>query len=189
MVIRSAKDAAYSAAKASDTVADSAKFLYEMCPTFLEEVPQDLANEIDEGLMLRKSELRPAKVYSRIDGNLVEGAKGKEKIEVSMFFAMSYTPQAFGALRTEDPQLHEIIKDWRNDWSKYRSNKMGDIKRAIRNMLKGPRVRGETTAFTKYVADTLDTMVTRGKNAKARGDETVDLDLLSRQIAAFKATK
>lgn len=189
MVIRSAKDAAYSAAKASDTIADSAKFLHAMCPTFLEEIPQELANEIDEGLMLRKSEIKPAKVYSRIDGNLVESAKGKDKVEVSIFYAMSFTPQAFGALRNEDPMLHGILKEWRDDWSKYRSNRIGDIKRAIRKMLEGPRTRGETTAFTKYVADTLDNMVTRGKNAKARGDETVDLDLLSRQIAAFKSAK
>lgn len=189
MVIRSAKDAAYSAAKASDTIADSAKFLHAMCPTFLEEVPQELANEIDEGLMLRKSELRPAKVYSRIDGNLVESAKGKDKVEVSIFFAMSFTPQAFGALRNEDPMLHKIVKDWRDDWSKYKSNRMGDIKRAIRDLLRGPRARGNTTAFSKYVADTLEGMVTRGKNAKARGDDTVDLDLLSRQIAAFKSAK
>jgi len=189
MVLKSAKDAAYLAAKASDTIADSAKFIYSLCPTFLEEIPEDLGNEIDAGLMLRKSEIRPAKVYSRIDGNLVESAKGKDKVEVTIFYAMSFTPQAFGALRNDDPMLHKIVKDWRDDWSKYRSNRLGDLKRAVRDLIEGPRKRGTTTAFAKYAADTLDNMVTRGKNAKARGDDTVDLDLLNRQIAAFKAVK
>jgi hypothetical protein len=32
-------------------------------------------------------------------------------------------------------------------------------------------------------------MVTRCKNAKARGDDTADLDLLHRQVAAFKSAK
>lgn len=189
MVLKSAKDAAYSAAKASDTVADSAKFLYALCPTFLDSIPEEISTEIDEGLMLRMSEIKPAKVYSRIDGNLVESAKGKDKVEVTVFYAMSFTPQAFGALRNEDPMLHGIIKTWRDAWSKYRSNRLGDIKREIKRLIDGPRTRSVTKTFVEYVADTLDTMVTRGKNAKARGDESVDLDLLNRQIAAFKAVK
>jgi cell division protease FtsH len=59
----------------------------------------------------------------------------------------------------------------------------------IKRLIDGPRTRSVTKTFVEYVADTLDTMVTRGKNAKARGDESVNLDLLNRQIAAFKAVK
>jgi len=189
MVIKSYKDAFYNAARATDTVAESAKFIHQKCPTFLEEIPEDVAVEMDAGLSLRFSEIKPAKVYSRIDGNLVESAKGVEKIEVTVFYAMSFTPQAFGALRNEDPQLHALIKTWRDAWSKYRSNRIGDVKREIRRLIDGPRTRSVTKTFAEFIADTMDNMVTRGKNAKARGDETVDLDLLNRQIAAFKAVK
>ena len=187
--LKSYRDAAYSAALATDTVVDSARFVYEHCPTFLVDAPEEVVSELDDGWMLRFSEKHPAKTYSRIDGNVVENAKGKEKIEVSIYFAMSYTPQAFGALRSEDPQMHKIIRDWRVDWSKYRSNRMGDLKREIKRLIEGPRERGTTSAFTKYVADTLENMVTRCKNAKARGDDTADLDLLHRQVAAFKSAK
>lgn len=189
MVIKSYKDAFYNAARATDTVAESARFIHAKCPTFLDSIPEDVAVEMDEGLSLRFSEIKPAVTYSRIDGNLVEGAKGKEKIEVSVFFAMSYTPQAFGALRTEDPQMHALIKVWRDAWSKYRSNRIGDIKREIRRLIDGPRTRSVTKTFVEYLVDALDNMVTRGKNAKSRGDDTVDLDLLGRKIAAFKSAK
>jgi hypothetical protein len=189
MQLKSYKDAFYNAARATDTVAESARYIHGRCPTFLDSIPEDVATEMDEGLALRFSEIRPAKVYSRIDGNLVESAKGKDKIEVTVFYAMSFTPQAFGAMRSEDPQLHGIIKGWRDAWSKYRSNRIGDVKREIKRLIDGPRTRSVTKTFVEYVADTLDTMVTRGKNAKARGDESVNLDLLNRQIAAFKAVK
>jgi hypothetical protein len=118
-IIKSYRDAAYSAALATDTVVDSAKFVHGQCPTFLDDAPEEVVNELNEGFMLRYSETHPSKTYCRIDGNVVENAKGKEKIEVSIYFAMSYTAQAFGALRNEDPQMHAIIKGWRDAWSKY----------------------------------------------------------------------
>jgi len=187
--LKSYRDAAYSAALATDTVVDSARFVYEHCPTFLVDAPEEVVSELDDGWMLRFSEKHPAKTYSRIDGNVVENAKGKEKIEVSIYFAMSYTAQAFGALRSEDPQMHSIVKGWRDAWSKYRSNRMGDLKREIKRLVEGPRTRTPTKLFAEVVGDVLDGLVTRCKNAKARGDDTADLDLLHRQVAAFKSAK
>lgn len=188
-VIKSHRDAAYSAALASDTVVDAAKFVYEQCPTFLDGAPEDVVKELDEGFMLRYSETHPAKTYSRIDGNVVENAKGKEKIEVSIYFAMSYTAQAFGALRSEDPQMHALIKGWRDAWSKYRSNRHGDLKREIKRLIEGPRTRTPTKTFAEVVGDVLESLVVRCKNAKARGDDTADLEHLHRQVAAFKSAK
>jgi hypothetical protein len=188
-IIKSYRDAAYSAALATDTVVDSAKFVHGQCPTFLDDAPEEVVNELNEGFMLRYSETHPAKTYCRIDGNVVENAKGKEKIEVSIYFAMSYTAQAFGALRNEDPQMHAIIKGWRDAWSKYRSNRHGDLKREIKRLIEGPRTRTPIKTFAEVVGDVLDGMVTRCKNAKARGDDTANLDLLHRQVAAFKSVK
>jgi hypothetical protein len=88
-IIKSYRDAAYSAALATDTVVDSAKFVHGQCPTFLDDAPEEVVNELNEGFMLRYSETHPSKTYCRIDGNVVENAKGKEKIEVSIYFAMS----------------------------------------------------------------------------------------------------
>jgi len=189
MVIKTYRDAAYSAALATDTVVDSARFVYEKCPTFLDGAPDEVVEELDEGFMLRYSETHKPKTFSRIDGNLVENSKGKEKIEVSIFYAMSFTPQAFGALRSEDPQLHALIKVWRDAWSKYRSNRHGDLKREVRRLIDGPQTRSPTKAFSEVVNDVLDNLVTRCKNSKARGDETANLDLLNRQIVAFKSTQ
>ena len=189
MVIKTLRDAAYSAALATDTVIDSARFVYEKYPTFLDGAPDEVIAQLDEGYMLRYSETHPAKIYSRIDGNLVESSKGKEKVEVTIFYAMAFTPQAFGALRNEDPVLHGIIKVWRDTWSKYRSNKHGDLKREIRRLIEGPRTRTPTKTFSEVVGDVLESLVVRCKNAKARGDESANLDLLHKQIAAFKSAK
>lgn len=189
MVIKTLRDAAYSAALATDTVVDSARFVHQQCPTYLDAAPDEVVAELDEGYMLRYSETHPPKTYSRIDGNLVENSKGKEKIEVSIFYAMSFTPQAFGALRNDDPMLHALIKVWRDAWSKYRSNRHGDLKREIRRLIDGPQTRSPTKAFAEVVNDVLDNLMTRCKNAKARGDDTADLDLLHRRVAAFKSAK
>ena len=58
-IIKSYRDAAYSAALATDTVVDSAKFVHGQCPTFLDDAPEEVVNELNEGFMLRYSETHP----------------------------------------------------------------------------------------------------------------------------------
>lgn len=196
---KSLKDAAYQAARSIEGVESSARFVLSVCPTFSTEQPQEVMDQLDEGWILRHSELNPAKVYFLTsdgrnwvlpsDGVVPEKAAKKE---IGVHFAMSFTPQAFGTLKNSDPALYQILLPIRTAVSKYKSNRKGDLLRQIRKIEReqsGEVLRNPTKAFSEFCSDTLGNLVVRCKNAKARGDDTANLDLLVRQIAAFKAVK
>lgn len=196
---KSYKDAAYQAARSIEGVEAAARFVRASCPGFADDQPAEVMEQLDAGWLLRYSELNPAKMfYLSGDGKLwVEAAEGAApekaaKREVGIIFAMSYTPQAYGTLKNTDPSLHSILKPLRDAFSKYRSNRKGDIIRYIRKAERaesGENPRAATKAFADYCQDVLSNLVTRCKNAKARGDDSANLDLLNRQIAAFKGVK
>lgn len=197
---KSLKDAAYQAARSIEGVESAAKYIRTLCPTFADDQPAEVMEQLDAGWLLRFSELNPVKMFYLTDDGktwveLAQGAAAPEKAakrEIGVIFAMSYTPQAYGTLKNTDPSLHAIMKPLRDAFSKYRSNRKGDIIRYIRKaerMESGENPRAATKAFADFVSDTLSNLVTRCKNAKARGDDTANLDLLNKQIAAFKGAK
>jgi hypothetical protein len=195
MTIKSFKDASYNAAKAGDSIEDSARFIYEKCPTFLDSKPEDVMQEIIEGIMLRYSERHAPKTYLRVENNLVL-CKGKipekgEKLEVSVYSAFALSQQEHGQLKNTDPALHKINGDMRTAFNKYKKNVITAIEKSIRKLInpEGERTRAATQDFAVWVVSALDDMKTRCKNAKARGDATADLALLDRQIKAFMSAK
>jgi hypothetical protein len=194
VVIKSFKDASYNAARAGDSIEDSARFIYEQCPTFLDNKPEEIMAEIIDGIMLRYSERHPAKVYLRVDNNLVL-CKGKipekgEKLEVSVYSAFAMSQQQHGQLKNTDPALHSINGNLRTAFNKYKKNVITAIEKAIRNIIDPTeKTRATTQDFAVWIVSEFDTIKTRCKNAKARGDETADLALLDRQMKAFFSTK
>jgi hypothetical protein len=114
--IKSHKDAAYQAAKANDALQDAAKFVFDHCPTVLDGMPDDVKADLNDGWMLRYSEKHPEQIYVRVDGNLIlpsgKVPEKAEKVQVSVFSAMSYSQQMFGQLKNIDPGLHGVIKTW-----------------------------------------------------------------------------
>ena len=193
-IIKSHKDAAYQAAKANDALQDAAKFVFEKCPTVLDGMPDDVRADLNEGWMLRYSEKHPEQVYVRVDGHLVlpsgKVPEKAEKVQVSVFSAMSYSQQMFGQLKNSDPGLHGVIKTVRDAWIKYRGNREKDLLRAIRELQTGGvKTRKPTDDFVVFIAKHMDTARDRCKTAASRGDATADLSLLDRQIAAFWSVK
>jgi hypothetical protein len=196
---KSLRDAAYMAARSIEGVESAAVYVRTQCPTFADEQPAEVLGELDAGWLQRYSELHPTKTYFLTndgrnwvlpsDGVIPDGVA---KREVGVVLAMSYSPQAVGALKNEDPVFYQILLPLRTEYQKYRSNRKGDLIRQIRKLERaesGEVLRKPTKAFADYVSDLLGDMVVRCKNAKARGDDTADLDLLNRQIAAFKSVK
>jgi hypothetical protein len=69
----------------------------------------------------------PNAYFVAADGNWVEceseekmlSHKKAEKFTLDVHSAFSYTQQAFGALRTEQPKRHELIKGVRDKFNKY----------------------------------------------------------------------
>ena len=180
--IKSLKDAAYQSATAAERLADVARYVADKCPTFLDEVPAEVKSEMQSGWAVRWQELNPAQHYSAdwvpVDKN---GA-----VEVTLAFAMSYSQQAFGQLKNEEPLRHAAIKQVRDAFNKYCSNRIADLKTAIRRLNPETRQRAATDDFAVWVNKAMDNIITRCKNASVRGDVTAEEVKTRMAVDAFR---
>jgi len=184
VVINSFKDAGYQGAKSGETMSKVAQFVISKCPDFLNSYSDEVGKELKDGWALRWQELHPATVYS---DEWVPNPKGLHS--VSLAFCLSYSQQAFGQIKTDNPVKHGVIKGIRDDFSKYVSNRMSDLKRAVRKELDKGKVRERIQAkvWTDFEKDTFDTMKARCKTALARNDATAPTEVKLRMaIDAFK---
>ena len=189
------KQLGYQQATNKDNERVLARTVYEAYPNFDEEVTDEAKAELFAGYQLRVSENQPkidqrfvieSGNYLPVDKLAFDNHKG-EKYHRTVANIMAYTPQAFGALRQSNPQLHSLIKAERDSVSKYCSNRLADLKKAI-HAIKNEgvaRVRGATKTFAETVKDTLDGLKKKCANAKARGDDTANDKKLITAISEF----
>ena len=189
------KQIGYNQASFSDSIKGIAREVYAGYPNFDVEVSDEVKAELNAGYQLRIAENQPKLKqhfviengnYLPVDEtafNKFEGAKYIRSVDN----IMSYTPQAFGALRTSNPQLHSILKEPRDAISKYCSNTLNALKKAVREIKNEgkPRERGATLSFAQTVKETLDGLKKKCANAKARVDETADEKKLVLAISEF----
>jgi hypothetical protein len=189
------KQIGYNQASFSDSIKGIAREVYAGYPNFDVEVSDEVKAELNAGYQLRIAENQPKLKqhfviengnYLPVDEtafNKFEGAKYIRSVDN----IMSYTPQAFGALRTSNPQLHSILKEPRDAISKYCSNTLNALKKAVREIKNEgkPRERGATLSFAQTVKETLDGLKKKCANAKARVDETADEKKLILAISEF----
>lgn len=185
IVINTFKDAGYQSAKSGETMAKVAQFIVSKCPDFLNSYSDEVGKELKDGWALRWQELHPAKLYS---DEWVPNDKGLHN--VTLAYCLSYSQQAFGQIKTDNPVKHGVIKGIRDDFSKYVSNRMSDLKRAVRKELEKGIVRERVQAkeWSAFEKDTFDTMKARCKTALARSDATAPTEVKLRMaIDAFKS--
>ena len=189
------KQIGYNQASFSDSIKGIAREVYAGFPNFDEEVSEEVKAELNLGYQLRIAENQPklkqhyvieSGNYLPVDEvafNKFEGAKYIRSVDN----IMSYTPQAFGALRQSNPQLHAVLKESRDAISKYCSNTLNALKKAVREIKNEgkPRERGATLSFAQTVKETLDGLKKKCANAKARVDETADEKKLILAISEF----
>ena len=189
------KQIGYNQASFSDSIKGIAREVYAGFPNFDEEVSDEVKAELNLGYQLRIAENQPklkqhyvieSGNYLPVDEvafNKFEGAKYIRSVDN----IMSYTPQAFGALRQSNPQLHAVLKESRDAISKYCSNTLNALKKAVREIKNEgkPRERGATLSFAQTVKETLDGLKKKCANAKARVDETADEKKLILAISEF----
>jgi hypothetical protein len=183
--VASFKDAGYQAAKHGEGMAQVARFVISECPTFLDGVPDEVKAQLREGQALRWQELNPAIRYT---ADWVPSENGGT--EVSLAYCMSYSQQAFGQLKNENPVQHSIIKGVRDKFNKYSSNVMGDLTRAVRRLMSEgqEKTKSATKDYTKFLSDMFDSCKSRCKTAHARGDASAPSEVKLRQaIDAFYA--
>lgn len=189
------KQIAYQQASFADNLKGLARSVYEQYPNLDDEVADEVKADLFAGYQLRVAENQPKIDQHFIveSGNFLpveklafDNHKG-EKYHRTVANIMAYTPQAFGALRQSNPQLHAVIKAERDSVSKYCSNRLADLKKAI-HAIKNEgvaRVRGATKTFAETVKDTMDGLKKKCANAKARGDDTANDKKLITAISEF----
>ena len=184
IVINSFKDAGYQSALSGERMTNVAAFVISKCPDFLNSYSDEVGAELKSGWALRWQELHPATVYS---DEWVPNPKGQHS--VSLAYCLSYSQQAFGQIKTDNPVKHGVIKGIRDEFSKYVSNRLSDLKRAVRKELnKGVVVqRVQAKEWEKYEKDTFDAMKARCKTALARNDASAPTEVKLRMaIDAYK---
>lgn len=165
-------------------------------------ITDEFKAELKQGYALRWNEENPTRYFVAADGNWVEckseeemkSHKKADKFILDVHVAFGYTQQAFGALKTEEPLKHSLIKEVRDKFNKYCSNRINDLKaqaKKIYNEQNGiVRDRAPVALFNDWVLtgdkSALATIRQRCINAKAKGDETADLAKLDKALAAFK---
>jgi len=185
LVPTSFKDAGYKFARSNETVNEIAKWVVEQSPAFLDGASDEEKAALKEGWALRWQELNPAK---RFNAEWIPDDKGG--IELSLAYCLSYSQQAFGQLKNENPVQHGNIKQVRDAFNKYTSNRMSDLKTAIRRVLSesGSKEKAPTKDFTSYLGDMFTSCKARCKTAQARGDASAPDEVKLRQaIDAFYA--
>ena len=186
---KSLKDASYQGCISNERSTSIGQYVYDKCPSFLEAIPEEVKAEIEAGQMLRFHELHPAQWFTKEWIPCEEGTKGSHKVDINV--VMSFSSQEYGRFRNDDPVKHGIHKAWRDDWGTYKSNRLGDLKRYVRNYvdkLNGKkRERSATKDFAVWLKeDLLPSIKARAKTAKARGDNTVDDTVVSAIAKAIK---
>jgi hypothetical protein len=186
--IVSLKDASYQGCISSERGVSIGRFIHTKCATFLESIPDEIKAELEEGQMLRFNELKPAQHYTQDWIPCEAGTEGSQRIDV--YHVMSFSSQAFGNFRNDDPVKHGIHKALRDDWSDYKSNRMKDLKRYVKQYLDSlagkKRERAPTKDFAVWLSDTVSTIKDRAKTAKSRGDATVDDAVVNAIVKAIK---
>jgi len=171
--------------------------------------PDNVSDEdtlaIRQGYKRKHSELNPPTQYCIVEGKYlkvsdmqlqgIELPKNPEVVNIGVDYAFSFTQQQAGKLKeTHNPVLHKIVADIRTRCNKYETTTFAKLQAEGNKILK--ERKGEVTqrkgnlAFMEWLYNdkgVFDTMKTRCKNAKAKGDEVADVAKLDKAISAFNA--
>ena len=202
-VITGIKDGAYQQAKARGVTRSIVEGLMAYIPglgdpSVSDPFSDEIKEELRGGYMQRWAETNQSKLFVAVDGNWVEKSEKEgmalkaEKFTLDVYSAFSYTQQAFGALKNEQPKKHELIGGVRTKVNKYIHNCLADLKREATRIYK----EKNNIVATRTTVDYFDWLLTGDKsvmanirqraiNAKAKGEE-IDIATIDKAIAAFK---
>ena len=183
--ITSFKNAAYQSALNGERLENIARYCINNCPTFLDKggISDEIKSELREGFALRWQENNVPVLYS---DDWTPNPKGLNLATLN--YAMSYSQQSFGAI--EQPLKKAVLKAIRDAFSDYVSNRIGDIKRAIKALDKTSKPKDPIPDFVNYLNDkekgVWSSVKARRKTAEQRGDATVPTSIkLQNAIDAF----
>jgi len=200
-------DGAYQQAKLHGTTKSIIASLMDMIPGlgFSDDaITDEVKVELRKGYATRWHEENPSTYYVAVDGNWVKceseekmlSHKKADKFVLDVHTAFGYTQQAFGALKNEEPLKHSLIKETRDKFNKYVSNRVADLNREAKKLYRErngiENTRSSVPLFYVWLTapekGILSQIRQRCINAKAKGDETADLAKLDKALASFKTS-
>lgn len=176
----------YSAASQGDTMAILAGELLRRVPSG--EFSDEMQKEIQKGMTGRKNELFGTKYYAHKGSEYTPIKNPKQVTEADGLFALtieyacSMSAYEFGQLKTKDNARYELVKEARNDESKYRSNRMASLMKAVNDLKAGVkgRTRQANRVYLDWISDKqkgiVQTMLKRAATARKNGDPTAPKD-------------
>jgi hypothetical protein len=188
----SVRDFGYQQALTGDSLVNQAQYALDNFVGFPETLAEETKADLYSGYQLRYAENNPAKVYAVVNDHYVlatdEQVKNKkiEKIEIGVAYAYSYSSQEFGKLKNTNPALHSVVGAVREKFSTYASNKLGDLKREAKKILKP--ASGKTRATLDFVQSMTKIFEAQGKSVKVkqdRGDTTASALKYRMAVDAF----
>ena len=171
----------YSAASQSDVMSVLANELLRRFPSG--ELSDATIGELQTGMIGRKAELMGTMYFVHKGGEYTpienESKAGKDDsvVAFNVDYAHGMSAYDFGQLKTKDPAKYEIVAAIRTSVNKYKSNATGDLLRAIDRLKAGKgRTRDANKTFAEFIGKTVESVLTRAKNAKKNGDPTATVD-------------
>ena len=174
----------YSAASHGDVINILAMELLRRCPNGLTD---EAKAELELGMIGRKAELvgtvnyiHKGSEYTLIE-DVSKAGDDDAVVAFSVDYAMSMSAYDFGQLKNKDRAKYDIIAGIRTSVSKYKSNRMTDLLRAMDRLKDGKgRTRSSNKAFAEWICDSkkglVQAMLTRQATAKKNGDPTAPTD-------------
>jgi hypothetical protein len=176
-------DLGYKQAGISDSLAVAAQYAIDKIADFPETISPEAKAELYSGYFKRYGENNPPVMYAVINGHYVQATlehienKAVEKINVGMEYAFALSPQDFGKLKSTEPEKHRMIGDIRDKVQTYASNRLGDLKRKAKDIIRKATSNGaarETIDFTESVTRAFDALDKSVKIKEARQDSTAN---------------
>lgn len=192
---KSIADLTYKHGEHADKDSQFALAAATLIPGFPNDVSKETMSEVRAGYYNRFGFNNPAVRYARTEKDTLIPLKADqaapekaELLNIGVDYAMSYSQQAFGALKDTSPNLHGIVKDIRDKANTYASNRFGALKKAYNAMHAAKRERSAIKSWAENCKDRLDALKAARKTALARGDTTVPSELrFNNAVAAFNA--
>lgn len=200
--ILSFKDGAFKQAGAAETLEDFALYMIDNVagfgtPDF--KIEQKIKDEVIEGYRLKFSQMKKhlPVTYAVIGDNYIpidnlepdQQSKVKEKIEVGVILACSYSTHEYGKLKNDRPTYHAVISEWREKSGAFCSNRWNDLVKEAKR-LKSGGAKGKRKAnldFAETVDKTVEDLKTKLAKCISVKDSTANQEKFNKALAAFLA--
>lgn len=174
---------------------------YPDFPKGFQKGDDELKQELYEGYMTTYSnldggrvreygfvEVNGSKHFVEVTPDMTTKPKAIEKIGV--YYAMSLSSQAFGAMANTEPDKYAIVKSYRTGFQKFASNSFKKLLANIREIENEGKAKEHRVnkLFFNRVSDLLNDLVKSVKVCEQRSDETANADAHNQAMQAYITT-